>query len=93
MKANRKFQPPGSRRIIQSSSSERSESDSSPRRTEPEVPDSSPDRSKKKTNGKHLIPSRPTLKNASRSAPEPVMPLYADEDEHWNVDDGSILAL
>lgn len=58
------------------------------------VIDSSPERSFKNTSkGKGLVPSRPALNHLSHSAPEPTVPLYADDDEPWNVDDGSIMTL
>ncbi|KAF7986222.1 hypothetical protein HWV62_38666 [Athelia sp. TMB] len=84
-RTSRKAQTPRSRRIIQSSSSEASDSEVPLRRPLPEVIDidSSPERTAPG-------PSRPSLQRPSRSAPEKMLPLYAD-DEPWNVDDGSIL--
>jgi hypothetical protein len=56
--------------------------------------DSSPEmHAKKNTKGKLSMPFRPALKKPSRSAPEPAVPLYVDEDEPWNVNDGSTLTL
>lgn len=56
--------------------------------------DSSPEKSStKKPKDKQVLLSRPALKKPSRSAPEHMVPLYADDDEPWNVDDGSILTL
>jgi len=49
--------------------------------------------------GKQVMPPRPALKKPSRSAPEHVVPLYADDDDDddddglWNADDGSVLTL
>lgn len=90
--------------IILTSSSEDSDDDSHPKGQEPEVieiTDSSPERSPKKPTGKKTTTTalpRPRLKGPSSSAPERMLPLYADDDaddddEPWNVDDGSILTL
>jgi len=96
----RKIQTPRSRRIVQSSSSEGSDSDLSPTRQQPDIielinnPSEKPP--SKNIKGKQAMPPRPALKKPSRSAPEYVAPLYADDDDDdgpWNADDGSILTL
>lgn len=92
----RKIQTPRSRRIVQSSSSEGLDSDSSPTRQQPdiiELIDSSPEKPPSKDIKSK--PPRPALKKPSRSTPEHVVPLYADDDDDglWNADDGSILTL
>src|SRR5882757_3487350 len=78
--SSRTIQTPRSRRIVQSSNSEDSDSDSSPNVID--LTDGSPERpSKKNTKGKQVMPPRPALKKPSRSAPERAMPLYVDDDE------------
>lgn len=94
----RKVQTARSRRIIQSSESEVSDSQPTAPRREAEVivlSDSSPERRPKPKpipKNQNLKTARPALPKSSLSAPEPIAPLYADE-EPWNIDDGSILTL
>lgn len=102
-KPARKVQTPRSRLIILTSSSEDSDDDSHPKAQESEVieiTDSSPERSPKKPTREKTTTTtlpRPRLKEPSSSAPERMLPLYADDDtdndEPCNVDDGSILTL
>lgn len=92
----RKVKTPQSRQIILISSSEDSDDDSRPRGQKLEVieiTDSSPERSPRRKKITTKKAPRPRLKQPSSIAPERMLPLYVDDEEPWDVDDGSILTL